>query len=101
MTTNHKVTLEKVRPSDGESAEYEGEYRGTMIRVTRTTDFGVWPGRNPMHEKDATQTWWDGYVCEGWENRSPVWAVEAQCVATRREAIEDLKRFIDRMIEGI
>jgi hypothetical protein len=99
-TVNRKVTLEKTHPAELEGVEYIGEYRGTMIRVTRTTDLGYWPGRNPMHEKDATQTYWDGFVAERWENRQPVWDVVAECVGTRREAIEDLKRYIDRIIEG-
>jgi hypothetical protein len=92
-------TLWKIGTVSAEGSEYEGEYRGTMVRLVRVTDLGYWPGRNPMHEKDPATTRWDGYVADGLEaDRSPRWSLVAECHNTRRETWEELKRYIDRKI---
>jgi hypothetical protein len=94
----NKPTLWKTAPSHAEGAEYEGEYRGTMIRVTRLTDFNVWPGRNPTGEKDPTTTRWDGYVADGMDGLRPHWSLVAEFCQTRREALDRLVRYIDRQL---
>lgn len=92
-------TLWKTAVASAESSEYEGEYRGTMVRLTRVTDLGYWPGRNPMNEKDPAITRWDGYVADGLErDLSPRWSLVAECYPTRKAAWEKLKTFIDGVI---
>jgi hypothetical protein len=89
-------TLWKIGTASAEGSEYEGEYRGTMVRLVRVTDLGYWPGRNPMGEKDPASTRWDGYVAGGLERDLSVrWDLVAECHATRREAWEELRRYID------
>jgi hypothetical protein len=89
----------KVGTASAEGSEYEGEYRGTMVRLVRVTDLGYWPGRNPMNEKDPATTRWDGYVADGLErDLSPRWSLVAECYRTRRETWEKLKAFIDAKI---
>lgn len=92
-------TLWKTAPASAESAEYEGEYRGTMVRLVRVTDFNIWPGRNRMQEKDATMTRWDGFVADGLERDLSVrWSLVAESYPTRTAAWENLKTFIDTKI---
>lgn len=92
--------LWKTEKASAEGAAYEGEYRGTMFRVTRTTDIGYWPGRNKLREKDAASTRWDGYVADGLGGLSVRWAIVAEQYGTWREALDCLKRFIDKKIDG-
>jgi hypothetical protein len=93
------TTLWQPSPASAEGSEWEGEYRGTMVRFVRATDFNVWPGRNPLGEKDATTTRWDGYVAGGlYPDRAVRWDLVAECCSTRRQAVEKLERFIDRQI---
>jgi hypothetical protein len=98
-----KTKLWKIGTAHAEGSEYEGEYRSTLVRFIRVTDFNYWPGRNPMHEKDATQTVWHGYVAGDIERVSQGvttfrWDIVAESCGTRREAMEELERYIDRMI---
>jgi hypothetical protein len=97
------ATLWKIGTASAEGSEYEGEYRGTMVRLVRVTDLGYWPGRNPMNEKDPAVTRWDGYVADGIERISQGvvtlrWDLVAECYQTRREAWAKLKSFIDQKI---
>lgn len=94
--STRRLTLWKIGRASAEGSEYEGEYRGTMVRLVRVTDFNIWPGRNRLQEKDATVTRWDGYVADGLErDLSPRWSLVAECYPTRRAAWEKLKAFID------
>lgn len=100
------ATLWKIGLAHAEGSVYEGEYRGTWIRLIRLTDFNVWPGRNRTGEKDATTTRWDGYIASGIERIdlgkvTPGWSIVAECYSTRREALIRLTRYIDaQLVEG-
>jgi hypothetical protein len=96
---SHKPTLWKLSDASAEGSDWGGEYRGTLIRLTRTTDFNVWTGQNRLREKDATDTWWDGYVADGMEGLEPRWGVVAEHYSTRREALARLTRYIDSKID--
>ena len=94
-------TLWKVGRASFEGSEWQGEYRGTMIRLTRVTDPNYWPGRNRMGEKDATETRWDGFVADGSDGLyQPRWSLVAECYGTRREALARLVTHIDAVIKG-
>jgi hypothetical protein len=93
------VTLWQNEPASGEGAVYEGEYRGTLFQVTRTTDRNVWSGRNTHHEKDATETWWDGWIAHGVHGPGdPSFACIVEHEHTRREALGRIVRHIDSQI---
>ena len=90
------AALWKIGKASLETSEWQGEYRGTLLRLLRVTDEDYWPGRNPMHEKGPTTTRWDGYVASGLErDLSPRWVLVAECYRTRREVLAELMAHVD------
>jgi hypothetical protein len=91
------VALWKTEKACFECSAYEGEYRGTLIRIERLTD----PNDDgPYYGKFATETRWDGWVADGLEGLKPRWSLVAECYRTRREIIVELVRYIDGKISG-
>ena len=95
-----KPTLWKIGTASFEASVWEGEYRGTWIRLERQTDENYWPGHNPSHEKDPTVTNWWGFVAGDMEGLKPRWDLVAECHATRREALAVLVRYINQRLAG-
>jgi mRNA-degrading endonuclease RelE of RelBE toxin-antitoxin system len=87
----------KVSPSHAEGAEYEGAYRGTMIRITRATDLGEFDRfGNPI----ATgSTRWDGFVNLG-GGMKPNWSLVAEEHQSMRDCIVAVEQWIDRQFRG-
>jgi hypothetical protein len=99
MTTIEKEntpTLWTVSRASAEGSEWEGAYRGTLIRLTRVTDFNVWPGQNRLGEKDATETRWDGYVADGLDGLAVRWSLVAEYHGRRKDALAEVVRYIER-----
>ena len=76
-------TLHRVSPSSYETAEYEGQYQGVKIRFTRLTD------RNA--DGGSPETRWDGLIQENGQ-----WSLVAECFGSRRSALVETTRWIDR-----
>lgn len=87
----------KVSPSHAEGAEYEGAYRGTMIRATRLTDLGEFDRLgNPV----ATgSTRWDGFVMRGSPTQKN-WDLVAEDYPTLAACLAVVERYIDQQISG-
>jgi hypothetical protein len=94
------ATLWKTEPASAEGSVWEGEYRGIWIRLVRTTDPNYHTGRNPHHEKDATETRWDGFMAAGSAVNGVRWDCVAECCGTRREALRWLKSYIDGILSA-
>lgn len=101
--SNRKTTLwQQDEKASFVSSTWYGEYRGTAVKFIRTTDEGIWPGFNRMGEKDATRTWWDGYVAVGIISPFELaYEVIAPQYRTRREAVVRVEQYIDDMIEKV
>jgi hypothetical protein len=91
MTT----TLHRISPSNAETAEYEGTYRGVAVRVTRITD--------PNADGGTPETRWDGFIQETIFDRvqgreRPNWSPVAECYGSRKSVLAECERWIDRTL---
>lgn len=89
-TETDSITLHRVSPSTAETAEYEGEYTGIRVRVTRLTD--------PNADGGVPETRWDGFL---WDSGHEMWTLIAECHASRRSATLEVKRWIDRQAQPV
>lgn len=101
MTAIARPGLWQIGKADFESST-RASTGGTLIRLVRTTDANVWPGRNRLGEKDATTTVWNGYVAgDVYGPNDYRWDCEAESYPTRKAALARLQRFIDRKNEVV
>lgn len=70
-----------VSKSTAEGSEYEGEFLGRKVRITRLTD--------PNSDGGRPETRWDGFV---WENDS--WSLVAECYPRMTDAVYVTQKWI-------
>jgi len=82
------VKLKRMSTSTAETAEYEGEYEGVKVRVTRLTDTDPSAGR--------LESRWDGYIWVPWIGPSGGWSLVAECYPSMATAVHEVQRWITK-----
>lgn len=84
------MKLKRLSTSTAETAEYEGEYMGRRVRITRLTD--------PNDDGGRPETRWDGFVwvesTHGWTAQ---WSLVAECHQRMTDAVYATQAAIKRM----